>query len=97
MVNCGCILEQGGYGLEKDQEEALGWYKGAANKDFAVGYYSVGECYYFGHGTKKDLPKARVWLNNAATRGCTEANVRLGIMMVEGEGGARDLRKCILL
>ena len=49
-------------------EEALGWYRKAAEQGDAAGEYGVGEMYLAGEGVKKDPGQAWFWFARAADK-----------------------------
>lgn len=49
-------------------EEAIGWYRKAAEQGDAAGEYGVGSMYLAGEGVKKDPAQAWFWFSRAADR-----------------------------
>ena len=43
-----------GNGVEKDEQEAVKWWRKAAETDFAVAKYRLGRCYEDGIGVEKN-------------------------------------------
>jgi TPR repeat protein len=66
-----------GQGVEANCEEAIKWYKLAAEKENASAQYELGMCYYFGTGVDKDLQTARSWFEKAAAQGNKDAAEKL--------------------
>ena len=62
-------MYRNGYGVAKDEAEAVKWFRKAADQDDARAQYNLGVRYYFGKGVAKDKEKARLWLTKAAKNG----------------------------
>ena len=41
-----------GWGAEKDEAQAVEWFRKAADQDYAEAQYQLGKCYYYGWGVK---------------------------------------------
>lgn len=67
-----------GYGVEKDEEEAVKWSKKAAEQGHVDAQCKLGHCYYSGIGVKKDKKEAAKWYRKAAEQGSADAQYRLG-------------------
>ena len=52
---------QNGTGVEKNEENAVVWYKKAAEQGDAEAQCALGECYYQARGVEKDDKEARKW------------------------------------
>ena len=65
-------------GIEKDFEEAVKWYRKAAEQGFDIAQDSLGNCYYLGHGVDEDYVKAVKWYRKAAEQGLCTAQDSLG-------------------
>ena len=77
-------------GIEKDFEEAVKWYRKAAEQGFDSAQHSLGNCYYFGHGVDKDYVKAVKWYRKAAEQGCEFGQNSLGDCYYYGRGVDED-------
>ena len=55
-----------GTGVAKDEEEAVKWYRKAADQNLAEAQYNLGYCYANGQGVAKDYVEAYKWVNLAA-------------------------------
>jgi len=62
------ILDQ-----SEQNEEAVAWYRKAAEQNDARGQLSLGEMYLKGEGVTKDLVQGADWVRKAATNGSTDA------------------------
>ena len=55
--------------MKQDYEEALKWYKRAADQGFSIAQFNVGSMYYAGQGVEQDYITAYAWWDIAATNG----------------------------
>lgn len=78
-----------GYILDKaeENEEAMKYYRLAAEAGDAEGAYSLGTMYANGDGVERDYAQARSWYEQAAENGHVEALETLGIAHHEGALG----------
>jgi hypothetical protein len=60
---------QMGEGMPKDYEEAVKWYRKAANKDHTQAQYNLAQMYSRGQGVLKDDKEATKWYKKAADKG----------------------------
>ncbi|WP_067727401.1 tetratricopeptide repeat protein [Oceanobacillus damuensis] len=58
-------------------EEALRWYKLAADRQDVYGEFNLGMCYESGIGTPINMKKAKYWYQKAALKGDQEAKAKL--------------------
>jgi TPR repeat protein len=89
QVELGFRYKQG-KGVEKDQAEAVKWYRKAAEQNFAEAQFSLGVCYYEGEGVAKDQAEAVKWHRKAAEQNLAKAQYNLGVCYAHGEGVAKD-------
>lgn len=71
-----------GFGVEKNDEEAVKWYKKAAEQGHAKGQFVIGKAYDKG----KDYKEAVKWYRKAAEQDFADAQNYLGIKYQRGEG-----------
>lgn len=57
--------------------EAVKWYRKAAELGYADAQYALGHCYYYGQGFAQDRSEAVKWYRLAAAQGHTSARKRL--------------------
>jgi len=69
------LLYFSGNGTIQDFEEAVKWFKLAAEKDHALAQYQFGLAYKAGYGVDIDLEKSYMWLNLAAASGVYRATL----------------------
>ena len=62
-----------GIGVEKDPEEAVKWYRKAAEQNNHWGQYWLGYCYENGYGVERDKDKAYHWYALASAQGNDDA------------------------
>ena len=89
QANIGYYYDNG-YGVEKNPEEAVRWYKVAAKNGNIYAQYNLGIMYEIGNGVTQDYEKAYEWFNMAAERGDRQAAVYLGLFNEEGMGRSVD-------
>lgn len=66
---------------EKDEREAVEWFKKAAEQGLADAQYNLGYMYYNGCGVEKDVDEAVQWLNKAAAQGHSGAKGALKMIL----------------
>lgn len=64
-------------GIPAGYDEALDWFKRAAEQGDARAQHFVGHFYYYGYGAEKNLREARDWFRLAAENGNEDARARL--------------------
>jgi TPR repeat protein len=79
-----------GYGVPKDDLEAIRWYQLAADKGLAEAQYEVGVAFEKGIGREVNLQTALHWYRAAADQGLPLAQVALGNSYERGRGTAKD-------
>jgi len=58
-----------GQGVPVDEQEAVRWYRLAAEQGDAAAQFNLGVMYAKGHGLPKDYVLAHMWMNLAAAKG----------------------------
>jgi hypothetical protein len=66
-------LYEGGRGVTQNYDEAVRWYRLAADQGDADAQQALADLYRFGWGVAKDYVEAHKWYSLAATRGKSEA------------------------
>ena len=79
--------------VPQSDEEAVRWYRLAAEQDFSPGQHDLASMYFYGYGVEKDLPQAVHWWQIAARLGHIEAQVRLGYIYLKGKDIGQDATK----
>jgi TPR repeat protein len=79
-----------GCGVEKDESQAVSWYRQAAEQGNAWAQYNLGWMYQEGCGVEKDDSQAVSWYRKAAEQGEASAQFNLGWMYENGCGVEKD-------
>jgi TPR repeat protein len=82
---------QYGWGVSDDIEEAIRWYKAAAEKGHPESQSSLGFIYRQGSTVSKDISQAVYWYKLAAAQGNSSALYGLGCIYLKGEGVDKDI------
>ncbi len=77
LYNFGQCYETG-IGVDKNEAEAVNWYRAAADQGHADASLTLARCYKFGIGVRKNIAKAAKWLHVATERGVPNAKLLLG-------------------
>ena len=75
---------------KKDYEEAVKWYRKAAEQGHAAAQYNLGVCYRNGIGISTDESEAVKWYRKAAEQGHAAAQYKLGVCYRNGRGVPTD-------
>jgi TPR repeat protein len=70
-------MYENGYGVTKDDTEAVKWFRKAAEQGNATGQYNLGIMYENGYGVTKDYSEAVKWYRKAAEQGYENAKSAL--------------------
>ena len=81
---------KGSLGVEKDEVEAVKWYRKAAEQNNAKAQNNLGVCYASGLGVAKDEAEAARWFRKAAEQNCAAAQLNLGWCYANVLGAAHD-------
>ena len=84
-----------GTGVAKDYNEAVKWYRKAAEQGLAQAQNNLGFMYNKGYGVAKDYNEAFKWWRKAAEQGDAKAQCNLGVMYDTGEGVAKDYNEAV--
>jgi TPR repeat protein len=85
QVNLGILYEEG-RGVPQDYNEAVKWYRLAAEADSADAQFSLGAVTYYGQGVPRDYQEAAKWFRLAADHGDAAAQGSLGLLYDNGQG-----------
>jgi len=75
-----------GKGVERDDAEAVKWFRKAAEQDYASAQNQLGMMYEQGRGVPRDYVKATEWYRKAAERGYGGAQNNQAIAYALGQG-----------
>jgi len=89
QFNVGLMYEQG-IGVEKDEIQAVDWYRKAAGQGVSSAQYNLAVLYENGRGTAVDFAQANAWYRKAAEQGDAFAIGNLGMLFVRGQGVKQD-------
>ena len=76
--------------LGQDDEQAVSFFREAAEQGDAVGQRRLGWSYYNGRGVPQDYEEAAKWFRLAAEQGDVKAQFNLGLMYENGTGVIQD-------
>lgn len=79
-----------GDGVEQDYQEAVTWYKKAAELGDADGQFALGVMYVNGLGVIRDEIEAMQWFRKAAEQGHAPSQTNIGSMYAFGQGVSQD-------
>ena len=82
-----------GWGVKKNEKEAVEWFRKASEQSLPEAQYMLGRSYYFGNGVQKDISKAVEEYRKAAEQGLREAQWKIGFFYAKGEGVEKDMEK----
>lgn len=80
---------------DADYQQAVRYYRLAAEKGHAQAQFCLGQCYEYGIGLSGNHPAAIKWYELAARQQIAEAQYRLGYLYRNGIGVTRDSKKCV--
>ena len=83
-------MYEDGNGVSKDFEEAVKWYREAAEQGDAAAQCNLGHIYIRGENVEQDFKEALKWYRKAAEQGDEQAQYNLGIMHNKGDGVLPD-------
>ena len=91
----GDCYHYGTRGLPHDDEQALYWYRKAADQGFAEGQVSVGLCYKDGNAVSQNYGEAMKWFRKAAGQSYPHGFVNIGLLYKEGLGVNKDAKEAV--
>ena len=83
------------YRQAKNQREAIGWYRQAAEHGYAPAQAALGYMYESGEGTPQSYRNAAFWYGKAADQGMSAAQYNLGVMYLRGKGLTTNLTEAL--
>ncbi len=92
QFNLGRLLEDGG-DVQGDYDEAVRWYKRAADQGHPGSQWKLSVCYRAGLGVEPDIEKSVDFLQRSARGGNSEAQLQLGCLYYFGLNVIEDKRK----
>ena len=88
-------MYEGGYGVEKDYEEAEKWFRKSAEQGDDRGQVDLGNMYLNGTGVEKNYAEAVKWYRKSAEHGNFNAMELLGSMFEQGKGVEQDYEEAV--
>jgi len=85
QFNLALMYEQG-MGIEKDEKEAVVWYRKSAEQGNSNAQFNLGVLYEHGRGCDVDFAQANQWYRKASVQGDALAIGNLGMLYVRGDG-----------
>jgi TPR repeat protein len=79
-----------GFGVPKDEGEAVKWYRNGAERGYVGGQLNLAFMYENGRGVPRDYKAAFQWYSKAAAQGSARAEDSLGYFYGQGIGVKRD-------
>jgi uncharacterized protein len=79
-------------GIEQNLEEAVKWFRRAADQGLDRGQFNLALCYLQGTGVPKNPAEAFRWLSKAAEQQRPQAEYGVGLLYLSGEGVAVDVQ-----
>ena len=86
----GCRLSGLPRGELKDEQQAVVWFRKAAEQDYADAWVALGVMHDSGRGVLKDERQAVTWFRKAAEQGNAGGQFNLGVMYDAGRGVPKD-------
>ncbi len=78
-----------------DYQEAVKWYRKAAEQGNASAQNNLGGMYYRGQGVSQNYPEAVKWYRKAAEQGHASSQYNLGLMYDKGQGVSQDYPEAV--
>jgi TPR repeat protein len=93
QFSLGVRFERGEVGINRDDKQAVAWYRKAAEQGHADAQFNLGVMYHQGQGVPKDFKEAMAWYRKAAAQGVASAQHNLGIMYQAGQGVPQNFKE----
>lgn len=79
-----------GRGVKQDYNEAVKWFRKAADQGCSDAYNNLGLAYYYGNGVQQDYNEAFKWFIKAADQGLPYAQSNVGLCYEYGYGVSKN-------
>ena len=90
------VMYANGTGVAENDQEAVKWYRLAAEQGLAEAQYNLGVMYDDGEGVAENDQEAVKWFRLAAEQGFASAQFNLGVMYANGTGVAQNDQKAYM-
>ena len=87
------LHDQLGRGVSRDDNEAVAWYRKAADQGDVSAQANLGIMYFEGRGVPQDYEQAASWARKASDNGNAAAQENLAVAFDHGWGVAKDLKQ----
>lgn len=84
-----------GYGITQNYEEAVKWWRLAAEQGYAEAQFNLGVSYAFGEGVRQDYEEAVKRWRLAAEQGNAKAQYNLGLSYAQGKGVTQSYKESV--
>ncbi|HBM0722299.1 TPA: sel1 repeat family protein, partial [Salmonella enterica] len=82
-------------GIKQDYQQAIYWFRKAADQGDDDAYNSIGWMYKCGHGVEQNYSLALEWFHKSAECNNSSGWYNLGCMYRDGHGTAQDLQQAL--
>lgn len=91
----GSYYAEGDGGVVQDMQQAVFWWRKAAEQGVWEAQNNLGACYAKGKGVTQDMQQAVFWLSKAAEQGPITPEYNLGVCYDLGKDGKRDVQQAV--
>lgn len=84
-------------GVFQDYEQAVQWFKKAADQDNVEAQFNLGAMYHNGQGVSQDYEQTVEWFRKAADQGDVKSQIQLGMAYLNGHGVVQDFEQALVL
>ena len=95
QFNVGLFYHTGKAGVKKDYQQAIYWYRKAADQGQINAQGNLGYLYVNGIGVTQDYSQAAYWYRKAADQGEMSAQASLGYLYLDGKGVTQDYSQAV--
>lgn len=95
QFNVGLFYHTGKAGVKKDYQQAVYWYRKAADQGQINAQGNLGYLYVNGIGVTQDYSQAAYWYRKAADQGDMSAQASLGYLYFDGKGLTQDYSQAV--
>ncbi|MED5533183.1 MAG: SH3 domain-containing protein, partial [Pseudomonadota bacterium] len=85
------VLYYEGHGVNKNLDEALAWFRKAADSEHPTAMFNLGVAYWEGRGLSQNYAQAVDWWERAAESGDVASQYNLGLAYYLGKGAQKDV------
>ena len=89
------VCYENGTGVNQNFDEAVKWYRAAAEQGYAAAQCNLGSGYYNGTGVTQNFDEAVRWFRKAAEQGYAEAKRNLGVCYYNGTSVTQNFDEAV--